>query len=46
VLLLWEAGFLVLSAAHSKRDVDQTIKAFDSTLDNMVAEGILKTNGR
>jgi len=38
--------FFVLSAAHSKRDVDQTIKAFDSALDNMVAEGILKTNGR
>ena len=38
--------FFILSAAHSKRDVDQTIEAFGSALDDMVVKGILKTNGR
>ena len=37
------ARFFVLSAAHTKDDIDQTIEAFDSSLDDMVAEGAFQT---
>ncbi len=33
--------FFVLSAAHTEEDIDQTIKAFGSALDDMVTEGVL-----
>ena len=31
--------FFVMSAAHSKRDIDQTIDALSASLDDMLAEG-------
>jgi len=31
--------FFVLSAVHTKQDIDQTIEAFGSALEDMVAEG-------
>ena len=37
------ARFFVLSAAHTKEDIDQTIKAFASSLDEMIASGVLNT---
>jgi glutamate-1-semialdehyde aminotransferase len=37
------ARFFVLSAAHTKDDIDQTIEALDSSLDDMIAEGAFKT---
>ena len=37
------ARFLVLSAAHTKEDIDQTVEALGEALDDMVAEGTLKT---
>jgi glutamate-1-semialdehyde 2,1-aminomutase len=33
----------ILSVAHQKSDVDQTMEAFASSLDDMVAEGLLET---
>ncbi len=36
------ARFFVLSAAHTKEDIEQTIDAFGSALDDIVAEGILE----
>lgn len=33
--------FFVMSAVHSKQDVDRTIEAFAESLDNMIAEGVL-----
>jgi hypothetical protein len=35
--------FFVLSSVHSKQDVDQTMAAFASSLDDMLAEGVLPT---
>ena len=35
--------FFVLSAAHTKQDIDKTIDAFSSSLDDMLAEGVLPT---
>ena len=34
--------FFVLSAAHTKKDIDQTVEMFGSALDGMLAEGYLK----
>lgn len=36
--------FFVLSAAHTKQDIDQTMEAFASSLDDMLAEGLLPTS--
>ncbi len=33
--------FFILSAAHTKEDIDRTIKAFSDSLDAMIAEGTL-----
>ncbi len=33
--------FFILSAAHSKEDIDQTIDAFRLSLDDMLAEGLI-----
>jgi len=35
------ARFFVLSASHTEEDIDQTIEAFDSALDDMVSEKAL-----
>jgi len=35
--------FFVLSAAHTKQDIDYTLEAFASSLDDMLAEGVLST---
>ena len=35
--------FFVLSAAHTKEDIDQTIDAFSNSLDAMIAEGVLES---
>jgi len=35
--------FFVLSAVHTKEDIDQTIDAFSDSLDAMIAEGVIKT---
>jgi len=35
--------FFVLSAVHTKRDIDQAMEAFASSLDDLVAEGLLET---
>jgi len=34
-------GFYILSAAHTKEDIDKTIYAFSDSLDAMIAEGTL-----
>ena len=34
--------FFVMSSAHNKRDIDQTIDAFASSLDDMIVEGVFK----
>jgi len=34
--------FFVMTAAHSKADIDQTMEAFSGALDDLLAEGILK----
>jgi len=36
------ARFFVLSGAHTKADVDQTINAFEDSLKDMLEEGTLK----
>jgi len=33
--------FFILSSAHTKEDIDQTVKAFGDSLDAMVVEGNL-----
>ena len=38
-----DGRFFVLSAAHTKQDIDQTIEAFASSLEDLAAEGTLKT---
>jgi glutamate-1-semialdehyde 2,1-aminomutase len=35
------ARFFILSAAHTKEDIDQTVKSFGDSLDAMIAEGTL-----
>jgi hypothetical protein len=35
--------FFVLSSVHTRQDVDQTMEAFASSLDDMLAEGLLPT---
>ena len=35
--------FFVLSAAHTRQDIDKTMGAFASSLDDLVAEGLLAT---
>jgi len=35
--------FFILSAAHTRKDIDQTIKAFTESLDDMLAEGAFKS---
>ena len=37
----FDRGFFVLSAAHTREDIDQTIRAFADSLDAMIAEGAL-----
>ena len=37
----FDRGFSVLSAAHSKEDIDQTVQAFADSLDAMIAEGTI-----
>ena len=40
----FDVGFYVFSAAHSKEDVNQTIKAFGDSLDIMISEGTFKAD--
>lgn len=37
----FDRGFFVLSAAHTREDIDRTIQAFAGSLDAMIAEGTL-----
>ena len=37
------ARFFVLSSVHTKQDIDRTMEAFASSLDDMLAEGVLPT---
>ena len=37
-----QARFFVMSMAHTKEDIEMTVKAFANSLDAMVAEGMLK----
>jgi glutamate-1-semialdehyde aminotransferase len=37
------ARFFVLSSVHTKQDVDQTMEAFASSIDDMLAEDVLPT---
>jgi len=37
------ARFFILSAAHTKEDIDQTMEALASSLDEMIANSVLKT---
>jgi glutamate-1-semialdehyde 2,1-aminomutase len=37
----FDRGFFVLSAAHTREDIDQTVQALADSLDSMVAEGSL-----
>ena len=39
-------GLFVLSAAHSKEDIDQTVQAFGDSLDAMIVEGTLNQDLR
>jgi len=36
-----DGELFILSAAHTKEDIDQTIHAFGDSLDAMIAEGTL-----
>jgi len=36
-----DGEIFILSAAHTKEDIDQTIEAFGDSLDAMIAEGTL-----
>ena len=35
----FDRGFFVLSAAHTREDIDQTVQAFGDSLEAMLAEG-------
>jgi glutamate-1-semialdehyde aminotransferase len=35
--------FFILSSVHTKQDIDQTMEAFASSIDDMLAEGVLPT---
>ncbi len=35
------ARMFIMSAAHTKEDIDQTVKAFGDSIDAMIAEGTL-----
>jgi glutamate-1-semialdehyde aminotransferase len=37
-----DGELFILSAAHTKEDIDQTIEAFSDSLDAMIAEGTLR----
>ncbi|MBW1691795.1 MAG: aminotransferase class III-fold pyridoxal phosphate-dependent enzyme [Deltaproteobacteria bacterium] len=37
----FDRGFFVLSAAHTREDIDQTVRAFGDSLDAMIAEGTM-----
>jgi len=37
----YDARFFALSAAHTEQDIDQTIEAFCSSLDDMISDGII-----
>jgi len=34
--------FFVMSAVHTKEDIDQTVEALGSSLDAMLADGVLQ----
>jgi len=36
------ARFFIISTAHTEEDINQTMEAFDSALEGMVAEGTLE----
>ena len=38
-------GFFVLSAAHTKKDIEQTMQVFGDSLDSMIAEGTMSRSG-
>ena len=40
------ARFFIMSAAHTEGDINQTVEAFDSALEGMVAEGTLEAASR
>ncbi len=35
--------FFILSSVHTKQDIDQAMEAFASSIDDMLAEGVLPT---
>ena len=42
----FDKGFFVFSAAHTREDIDQTIKVFGDSLDAMIAERTLRKGSR